>query len=151
MANRVFIFILFFNYFSWGAEFSNYTIFERSLVRLDSIQDKSSCAKDYKPIAQCSNIISKLVEDDKKSRILILESRAQSCRDQFEARKNLKSKEIQDFKHSELLQNAFEKNKFSYLGETTHQSAKECLQSKDPNKSNVIAKFYFYAARLNET
>ncbi len=143
MISRVFIFILFFNYFSWGRDVSNNFAVERSLVRLGLFQDKFSCTKEYKPIAQCSNIISKLVEDDNKSRILILESRAQSCRSQFEARKY--------FKNPELLQNAFEVNKFSYLGETTHQSAKECLQSKDPNKSGVISKFYFYTARLNET
>ncbi len=136
---------------SFANGFSADDQFQSSLKAFNQSQRSGSCSKVADLHGQCPQAMVELAIDDSKNRILIFESIAPLCRQGFENSKSKTAKTIQDIKSPELLQNAFEKNKFSYLGEYTHQTAKSCLQNASTKNNFVLSKFYHYAARLNET
>jgi GGDEF domain-containing protein len=148
------LFFILFSLRSWclASSFSSVDLFAESLQKIDGFQNSKSCLKDMKIPSQCSSVVSKLVEDDLTDRSLgLIESGANICQREFEISKSKNSKDLQDIRNAKFLQDAFEKNKFSNLGEYTHQSIKACLHQSSDTNTAVVSKFYYYTARLNAT
>lgn len=148
-----FFFVLFFifRFACLAAEFGANDRFQNSLSLLNELQSPYSCTKEPKFAGHCSDTLNQLIEDDKKNRLVIFKSMAPHCRTAMELSKSTRSKDIQDFKNPELLQQAFQTNKMAYLGEASHESIKTCMLRPETKNNDVISKFYYYAARLNDT
>lgn len=156
----ILFFQLFFSSFGFAAEYGGNERFLSSLSLLNDLQNPHSCLKNPKFSGQCSDILSQLVKDDEQHRLFVFKSMAPSCKAYLGPPSSsgvhkvvslVKPKEIQDFNHPDLLQRAFQTNKMKYLGEYTHENAKKCMLRPETKNNSVVAKFYYYAARLNET
>lgn len=143
-----FFFILTFALASSSIEFGANDRFKKSLSLINDLQSPYSCTKEPKFSGQCSDILTKLIEDDKKDRLLVFKSMASSCKSRL-ASYPTRSKEIQDFKSPELLLSAFQANRMEYLGEHSNETIKTCMLRGETKNNDVISKFYHYVSRLN--
>lgn len=111
-----------------------------SLDRLSLIQKKSALCPAPKYSQSCPPSLSSLVEDEDQDRALVVASNAKTCK---------KIIANADRTSAESLQNILNRDRFSYLGSFSNSVIKSCTVDKNPNADQKVAKYYYYAARLN--
>lgn len=144
-------FLIFWESFAAAVEFGGNERFLKSLSMFEGYQQRPrTCVKPPNLKGSCSETLSRLVDDEKQTRALIFEPSIEHCKNDLESSNPRVLQGIKDFKNPELLQQAFQSNLFNDLSEFSHESIKACLRSSSSKNNEVVSKFYYYTARLNE-